>query len=188
MLGYSELRKGVRIVYKNQPHEIIEAQAVFKGRGTSVLQVRLRNLITGAIFPESFRGTDILEEAELSRMTAKFIFSNKGKYVFSEADNPSKRFELSEDQVGYIGKFLKSNQEVEALIFKEEIINISIPIKITLRVEQAPPGIKGDRAQSGNKVVILETGAEMSVPLFVQQDDIIEINTEKGEYVRRLAK
>jgi len=185
-MNYSELRKGSRIIYNNQPHEIIESSTMFKARGSSVLQVRLKNLITGAVIPQTFRGSDSFEEAELSKLKAVFIYSNKNKYVFSEKDNPSKRFELTKDQVGNIGKFLKSNQGVEALIFKDEIISVSLPVKITLKVEQAPPGIKGDRSQSGNKLVVLETGAEMNVPLFVKQDDMIEINTEKEEYVRRI--
>ncbi|MBU2545096.1 elongation factor P [Patescibacteria group bacterium] len=185
---YSELRKGSRIIYNSQPYEIVEASAMFKARGSSVLQARLKNLITGNIIPQTFRGSDSFEEAELSKLKAKFVYSHKDKYVFSESDNSSKRFELSKDQIGDIAKFLKSNQEVEALIFNEEIINISLPVKISLKVSQAPPGTKGDRAQSGNKLVTLETGAEINAPLFIQQDDIIEINTEKSEYVRRIEK
>ncbi len=188
MLNYSELRRGVRIVYKNQPHELIEASSMFKGRGSSVLQVKLKNLITGAIIPETFRGTDSFKEAEISKLKAKFIYSNKGKYVFCEANNSSQRFELSEEQIGDIAGYLKEGLELEALLFENKIINISLPIKVILKVDQAPPGVKGDRSQSGNKTVVLETGAEILVPLFVEQDDLIEINTEKGEYVRRVNK
>lgn len=185
---YSELKKGSRIIYNDQPYELIEASAMFKGRGSSVLQVKLKSLITGNIIPQTFRGSDSFEEAELLKLKAKFVYSHKDKYIFSELDNPSKRFDLSEGQIGNIAKFLKTNQEVEALIFNEEIINISMPVKVNLKVNQAPPGTKGDRAQSGNKLVTLETGVEINVPLFVEQDDIIEVNTEKSEYVRRIEK
>lgn len=188
LIPYPELRKGTRIIYNNQPYEIIEASTMFKARGSSVLQARLKNLITGNMISQTFKGSDSFEEAELLKLKAKFIYSHKDKYIFSESNNPSKRFELSKEQIGDMDKFLRSNQEVEALIFGEKIINISLPIKINLKVAQAPPGTKGDRAQSGNKLVTLETGAEINVPLFIQQDDIIEVNTEKSEYVRRIEK
>ncbi len=187
MINYSEIKKGTRILYKNQPHEIIEAASVFKGRGHSTLQVKLKNLITGAIISESFHPSDSFEEAEISKLTAKFLYVHRDKYVFCK-DNPSDRFELTKDQLGSIIKFLKPNQEVEAIIFNNKIVNIFLPVKITLKVEQAPPGVKGDRAQSGNKLVVLETGTEINVPLFVKQGEIIEINTETEEYVRRIAK
>jgi len=183
MISYSEIEKGIRIIYKNQPHEITEAASVFKGRGRSTLQAKLKNLITGAVLSESFHPSDSFEEAEIEKQTVKFLYSHRDQYVFCK-NNPSDRFEL--DNLGPITKFLKPNQEVEAIIFNNKIVSISLPIKITLKVEQAPPGVKGDRAQSGNKLITLETGAEINVPLFVQQGDIIEINTETGEYTRRL--
>lgn len=187
MVSYSELKRGTRILYKNQPHEIIEASSVFKGRGHSTLQVKLKNLITGSIISESFHPSDNFEQVDIIKLTAKFLYSHRYKYVFCK-DNSSDRFELKKDQLGSIAKFLKPNQKVEVIIFNNEIVNISLPVKITLKVEQAPPGVKGDRAQSGNKLVTLETEAEINVPLFVEQGDIIEINTETGEYVRRIAK
>ena len=188
MLNYSELKKGTRIIYKGAPYEIVEASAMFKARGSSSLQVKIKNLITGNIVADTFHSSDSFEEADLSKLKAKFIYHNKGKFIFSEADNPQERFELDESQLANISKFLKEGETVEAIIFKDEIINISLPVKIELKVDQSPPGVKGNRAQSGNKVVTLETGAELNVPLFIAEGDIIEINTEKGEYVRRIEK
>ncbi len=118
----------------------------------------------------------------------KFIYSHKDKFVFSEIENPSKRTELTEEQIGSMAKFLKTNQIVESMAFKEKIIGVSLPIKIELKVIEAPPGIKGNRAQSGNKIVVLETNSEINVPLFIEEGDVIEINTEKNEYVRRIEK
>jgi len=188
MLNYSDLKKGIIIIYKNQPCEIIEASAMFKARGHSTLQAKLKNLITGNIISEKFRPSDNFEEAEIKKKEIKFIYNNKDQFVFSEKDNPSKRFSFKESQLGPIVKLLKPNQIIQGLVFNNKIVNISLPIKISLRVSQAPPGIKGDRAQGGNKIVVLETGAEMSVPLFIKEGDIIEINTDKQEYVRRLKK
>ena len=188
MISYSEIKKGDEIILNNQPHEIIAAVLMFKGRGHSTMQARIKNLITGTIMNDTFHPSDQFEEAELKKIKVKFIYSNKEKCVFSYEKDPSERFELEEKKIGSISKFLKPNQIVDGLIFKEKVINISLPIKIGLKVAQAPPGVKGDRAQGGNKIITLETGAEIAVPLFVEQGDIVEINTEKEEYVRRVEK
>ncbi len=187
-LPYSELKKGARIIIDKQPYEIIEASSMFRGRGHSVLQTKLKNLMSGNIVQKTFHPSDGAEEAEIEKIKAKFIYSHREEYFFSEENNPQNRFSLEENKIGPAVKFLKQNEGVEAIIFKNKIINISLPIKVQLKVKQAAPGIKGDRAQSGNKIVTLETGADIPVPLFIEQGDIIEINTEKGEYVRRIEK
>jgi len=185
-ISYSELQKGVKIILSGQPYEIIEASSMFKARGHSVLQAKLKNLITGEIISQTFHPSDSFKEAEISKIKAKFIYSHQNKFFFSKEDNSSKRFNLTEEQIGSAKKFLKPNQIIEAIIFENKIINISLPVKIHLKVSQAPPGIKGDRSQAGTKTVILETGTEINVPLFIKEGDIIEINTEKEEYVKRI--
>lgn len=91
-----------------------------------------------------------------------------------------------EEQIGNSSEFLKPNQIVLGLVFQGKVINIQLPIKIQLKVTEAPPGIKGDRAQGGTKIVTLETGAKINTPLFIETGDIVEVNTENGEYVRRI--
>ncbi len=185
-LSYSEIEKGSQIILNGQPYQVLETLLMFKGRGHSVLQTKLKNLIDGSVVQKTFHPSDSFEEAKVSKIKAKFIYSHRDKFIFAELENPKNRFELSKEQIGGSAKFLKENLEVEGIIFEDKVINISLPIKIHLKVTQAPPGLKGDRAQSGNKVVTLETGAEISVPLFIETGDIIEINTEKEEYVRRV--
>ena len=187
-ISYSELKKGSQIILNNQPHEIIEASSMFKARGHSVLQTKLKNLITGEVISKTLHPSDSFEETEITKITAKFIYAHLDKFVFSKKDNPSERFELSKEQIGSVIRFLKPDQVVIGIIFKNKIINISLPIKIQLKVKNAPPGIKGDRAQGGTKTIVLETETEINVPLFIKEGDIIEINTEKGEYVRRIEK
>lgn len=186
MLSYSELQRGRIIIVNDQPHEIMEAVNTFKGRGHSYLQMKIKNLVSGAITAKTAQPRDSFEEAEVEEKEAKFIYANRGKFVFSELDNPSKRFELTEEQIGTKASFLKPNEEVTTIIFNDKVINIVIPIKVHLKVTEVPPGVKGDRAQAGNKSVTLETGAKVNVPLFINENDIIEINTESGEYVRRV--
>lgn len=186
MLSYSELNRGMIITINDQPYEIVEAQNTFKGRGHSYLQMKLKNLINGTVIAKTAQPRDSFEEGEIEKQEATFIYNNKGKYVFSEKENPAKRFELEESLIGDAGKFLKSGETVTTVIFKDKIINIIVPIKVNLKVTEVPPGVKGDRAQSGNKSVTIETGVKINVPLFIKEGDIIEINTESGEYVRRI--
>ena len=161
---------------------------MFKGRGHSVLQTKMKNLITGEILSRTFHPSDNFEEAEISKITCKFLYSHRDSYVFSEIDNSSKRFNIEESKIKDSLSFLKPNTEVEGIVFNNEVVNISLPIKINLKIKSAPPGIKGDRAQGGTKMVTLETGSEIAVPLFIEEGDIIEVNTESGEYVRRVEK
>jgi elongation factor P len=186
MLSFPELKTGAKIIFDNQPHEIIEHSLMFKGRGHSTLAVKLRNLLNGNVISQTFHPSDSFEEAEIEKIKARFLYQHREKYIFCEEDNPSFRFELIKEAIGSAAQFLKSNQPVEGIKFKEKIINIALPIKVQLKVVEAPPGVKGERAQAGTKQVTLETGAIANAPLFIETGDTIEINTETGEYVRRV--
>jgi elongation factor P len=186
MLTYSDLKKGIQFILEEEPYEVLEANQMKKAQRRPVFQTKIKNLITGSVFERNFHQGDVFEEAELQRFNAKFLYSHRERYFFTEEKNPSKRFDLGEEQIGLQSKFLKQNQIMEAITFKDKIINIVLPVKVQLKVSEAPPGVKGDRAQGGTKPVILETGAQVAVPLFVEQGDIIEVNTETGEYVKRV--
>lgn len=186
MLTYSDLKKGVQFILEGQPYEVLEANQMKKAQRRPVYQTKIRNLITGSVFERNFHQGDVFDEAELEKYNAKFLYSHRGKYFFTEERDPSKRFELSEDQIGPKAKFMKQNQIVEAVTFEGKIINITVPIKVELKITEAPPGIRGDRAQGGTKTAVLETGAEIQVPLFIEQGDVIEVNTDTNEYVRRV--
>lgn len=185
MLTHTDLKKGVKIILGNEPYEILEARPLKKAQRRPVIQAKIRNLVTGNVFDRNFHQGDTFEEAELSKFKAKFLYSHQERYFFCEENNPSKRFDLGSEKIGVQTKFLKPNQIIEAVLFNEKVINISLPIKIQLKITEAPPGIKGDRAQGGTKIVTLETGAKINAPLFIKAGDIVEINTETGEYVRR---
>lgn len=186
MLTHSDLKKGVRIILNKEPYEILEASPMKKAQRRPVIQSKIKNLITGNVFDRNFHQGDTFEEAELINLKAKFLYSHRERYFFSEDKNPSKRFDLSSEQLRTQAKFLKPNLMVEALIFDEKVINVSLPIKIQLKVTEAPPGIKGDRAQGGTKIITLETGAKINAPLFIKEGDIVEINTETEQYSKRV--
>ena len=186
MLSHNDLKKGVRFILENQPYEVLDSSFTFKGRGSSTVQAKVKNLITGNVLTRTFHQGEEFEEAEIEKIKVKFLYSHRDKFFFCRENEPSTRFELPKEVIGDSFIYLKPNEIVEGIQFKNKIINISLPIKVQLKVKEAPPGVKGDRAQGGTKTVTLETGATINVPLFIETGDIIEINTEKGEYVRRI--
>lgn len=186
MLTHTDLKRGVRIILDKEPYEVLTANPMKKAQRRPVIQSKIKNLITGNVFDRNFHQGDTFEEAELTNIKAKFLYSHRERYFFCEEKNPANRFDLSAEQIGTPAKFLKPNLPVEALIFENKVINISLPIKIQLKVTEAPPGIKGDRAQGGTKIVTLETGAKINVPLFIKENDVVELNTQTEQYTRRV--
>lgn len=186
MLSHTDLKKGTQFILQGQPCEVLESSLNFRGRGSSVMQTKIKNLISGNITPQTFRQADTFEEAEITKIALEFVYANRGKFVFAKASNKSKRIELSEAQIGEGTKFLKANQEVVGLNFQGRIINVVLPVKVELKVTEAPPGIKAGRAEAGTKQVTLESGAKINAPLFIKQGDIVEVNTDTVEYVRRV--
>ncbi|MEK7664924.1 MAG: elongation factor P [Patescibacteria group bacterium] len=186
MLTHTDLKKGVQFIFEGQPWEVLEAQAMKMAQRRPVIQSKIRNLIDGRAQERNFQQGDIFEEASLEKKEIKFLYQNKGQYFFCEKNDPSKRFSFTESQIGVQAKYLKPNEFVTGIVFEEKIINFSLPIKVQLKVKESAPGVKGDRAQGGTKEAILESGVAIQVPLFVEEGDIIEINTETCEYVRRV--
>lgn len=188
MLSYTELKPGRAIIVDGQPYEVVDYSFSKMQRQKGVVQSKIRNLINGKILSRSIHSNESFEEAEINKVDVKYLYNHRGEYWFSELDDPSKRFSLTEDIIGETGRFLKGNAVVTAIIFKEDIININLPIKMDLKVKSAPPSDKGDTATGGRKPVILETDAKVNVPLFVNTGDVIRVNTESGEYVERVEK
>lgn len=188
MLSYNELKPGIFISMDNEPFEIVEYDFLRMQQRKPVAQVKMRSLITGNTRQETFHQSDKIEEADISYKKIKFLYANRGEYWFCEENNPKERFSFKAEQLGLKVNFLKPNILVDAMLFNEEIINVKLPIKMELEVVEAPPGVKGDTAQGGSKQAKLESGAYVNVPLFVNQGDIIKINTETGEYTERVNK
>lgn len=186
VITFQEIEVGTKIIINKEPFEIIKAKHLFKGRGQAVLQVKLKNLKTENIISKTFHPSDKFEEAEITEVDLKFIFKHREKVCFSIPNEPSKRFFLKIENLGEKANFLKENMILKGLFFREELINVILPIKVQLKVISAPPGVKGQRETPGTKQVVLETGARINTPLFIKSGDIIEVNTETGEYVRRI--
>ena len=152
-----------------------------------VNQTKLRHIISGSVISHSFQQSDKLQEAEIEDKPAVFVFNDtrKDEWIFHDAKDKSKRFSVSEETIGDPARFLKPNTEVMTKSFQGKLFQVMPPIKMDLKVTEAPPSIRGNTAQGGTKIVTLETGATVDAPLFVEVGDMIRINTTTGEYVER---
>ena len=188
MLSINDLKNGILIKIDQDPYVVVSVKHLHMGRGGASIQTKIRNLKTGQVYERNFKPADEFEEAEVERTKSRFLYESRGQYWFDEISNPKNRFFLKSDEITESAQFLKPNLEVLAIKFSGEIINIELPIKADYKVIEAPPAIRGDTAQGGTKVVIIEGNAKISVPLFINEGDVIRINTQTGEYVERIEK
>ena len=188
MINYNELKPGTIFILDGNPYVVLDYSFLRMQQRKPVAQTKIKNLITGKIIDRTFYSSDSFEEADIQKEKVKFIYAHRDKFVFCYENNPQKRFELSDEQIGDNAKFLKPDTTIEAMIFDGKIFNIVLPIKMDFKVIEAPPAIKGNTASGGNKVATIETGAKINVPLFIETEDIIRVNTQTGEYGERIEK
>lgn len=188
MLSYNELKPGTVFKFEGQIYEVLEYEFLRMQATKPVAKTKIKNLATGQVVSKNFHSYETFEEIEVEKQPLTYLYNHRGEYWFCEKGNPKNRFQLNEAQIGEQAKFMKPNSDVMALKTEGKILSIKIPIKVDLKVKEAPPGFKGDTAQGGNKLVTLETGAQISVPLFINAGDIVRVNTENGTYVERVTK
>ena len=186
MLAYNDIKPGVAVLVEGEPYVCTWNNIMKKQQRRPVNQTKLRHIIKGNSIEYSFQQSDKLEEAEIETRPAVFIYERNGEWFFHDTKDKSKRFSVTDEQMGGNGKFLKGNTEVETLWFNERLFRVKLPIKVELKVTEAPPDVRGGTIQGGSKIVELETGASIDVPMFVKLGDVIRVNTETGEYVDRV--
>ncbi len=192
MLSYNEVKERGYIIVDGDPYEVISTHVFRKQQRKPVNQTKLRNLITGGIKNHTFHSADNVEPAEIERKKIKFLYKKDNKqqntteYWFCQIDNAADRFSLDQAMIGSSAVYIKSNSEVDALLFDEKIIGVTVPVKVELKVVEAPPAVKGNTSGGATKQVVLETGAVVNVPIFITEGEILRINTETGEYVERV--
>ena len=184
MLNITEIKTGKKIIYNNEPYIVLEYQHSKIGRGGAVMRTKMKNLLSGAIIDYAYQGADKIEEAEISKSHAQYLYHDGDEYLFMDTESYD-QFSLSKAVLSGATNYLIEGMEVSVLNWNSHPINVEIPVKVTLTVTDAPPGIKGDSVSSGDKVVTLETGLQVTTPLFVKTGDKLLINTEKGTYVSR---
>ena len=186
MLEYSEITERKYIILDGEPWEVIDSHVFRKQQRKPVNATKLRNLITGRVTERSFHVSEKVEEAEIDKKPVKYLYTNKGEFWFCDEKDPSKRFQLEETIIGSGAKFLKPNIILDVMLFGEKIIGVKLPIKMDLKVIEANPAVKGNTAQGASKMVKLETGVEIQVPMFIKEGDVLRVNTETGEYADRI--
>lgn len=187
MLNYNDVKPGVAVLVEGEPYVCTWNNIMQKQQRRPVNQTKLRHLIRGNVIEYSFQQSDKMQEAEIEQKPAVFVFRDerKGAWVFYDAKNKSERFTAADDILGDAGRFLKPGTEVATETFEGKMFRIKLPIKVDLTVKEAPPAVRGNTVQGGSKFVTLETGAQITVPMFINEGDVLRINTETGEYVER---
>ena len=182
----NSIRAGIILLYNGEPYQVQTANFVRMQQRKPVMQTKLRHLVTGKVLEYSFKPGESVEEAGLEKQKANYLYSDATNAYFMDQEN-YEQFGIALSTVGSGALLLKEGIEVTALIFNEKPISVELPKKIDLAVTSAPPAIKGDSAQGRvMKTVTVETGATLQTPLFVNEGDVIRINTETGEYVERV--
>ena len=185
MLSLNEIKIGRVLQINNEPFIAIKADHHKMGRGGAVLKTKLKNLLNGNVIEKTWQGNDKATEADIARRPANFLYRDNQEAYFMDNEN-YEQFSLPLDQLGSKEKFLKEETIVSVLYFANKPVAIDLPIKIELKVISAPPGVKGNSAGNVMKTVELETGLNIQAPMFVNQGDIIRVNTDTGEYAERV--
>lgn len=188
ILSYNEILAKKVIIFNDEPYLVIDHHVFRKQQRKPVNITKLKSLISGRVVENTFHVNETAPEAELEKKQITFIYENKGEYWFHESGKPSERFALTAEVIGDQGRFLKPKSEVDAILFNEKVIGVNIPIKVELKVTEAMPAVKGNTSSSAQKEVTLETGTTLMVPMFINEGDIVSINTESGQYSERVEK
>ncbi|MEY2665173.1 MAG: hypothetical protein RLZZ480_278 [Candidatus Parcubacteria bacterium] len=188
VLSYNEITLKKVILHEGEPYLVVASHVFRKQQRKPVNITKLKGLKSGRVLEVTFHQNETVEEADMETRAVTFIYRKPGEYWFHIAGKPAERFALSEDLVGDQGRFLKERTDMDALVFDDEVIGLKIPIKMELKVKEAMGAVKGNTSSGALKEVVLETGATIMVPMFINTGDIISINTETGDYSERVEK
>ncbi len=185
MLESGDLRKGTKLEIDGEPYTIVQFEFVKPGKGQALYKCKLKNMITGAQFDRTFRSGEKFNEANLEEAEMEYLYHDGEQYCFMNTSTYEQEF-LSENQVGEVKNLLKENTVCNMLLFDEKPIEMTLPNFIDLRITQADPWVKGDTASGSTKPAILETGYEVQVPPFIEEGEMVRIDTRTGAYVERV--
>jgi len=184
MLSIAQLKPGVAIVVDGAPHLVTKFVFSKQARGAGVAKTTLKNLLTGGSIQKTFQGNDKIEPADLGYSKAQYLYASGEDHTFMDL-NTYDQFNLSADDLGDAPKYLIEGNEVDIHNFEGRPIAVKLKPKVELKVVSTEPGVKGDTASGGTKPATLETGLVVTVPLFINEGDVLRINTETGDYVER---
>lgn len=188
IIDYNEITPKKCIVLNGEPYEVLSSHVAQKQKRRPTNQTKLRHLISGRVVEQTFQQSDRAEEADIESKEIKYLYTAKAESWFCDPKNPSDRYALKTELLDGKEGFLKANTLVTAMIFDDNVIGIRLPIKVDLLVTEAPPAVRGNTVSGGSNTVTLETGATISVPMFIHEGDLIRVNTETGTYAERVDK
>ncbi|MFZ5478763.1 MAG: elongation factor P [Myxococcota bacterium] len=182
----SEFRNGLKIQVEGNPYQIVYFQFVKPGKGTAFTRTKLKNLLTGAVIERTFRTGDVVDEAPVEEQPMQYLYAQGEVYTFMNTET-YEQVELQATLLGDDVKFLKENLEVYVLFYNGRAVSITLPNFIESKVVWAEPAVKGDTANNLTKMARIETGAELRVPIFIKEGDLLKVDTrEGGAYVSRI--
>jgi len=184
MISVSDLRNGMTVEYENNIYQVLEYQHVKSARSAAFVRLKLRNIRNGSIADLTLSPTDKLRPARIDKVTMQYLYSTGDFYVFMNNDT-YEQIEIATSNLENEVKFLYEGLQVTIIMYNGEIIGIELPEKITMRVVECEPAVKGDTATNATKQAVTETGLKVQVPLFIEQDDAIIVSYPDGKYVSR---
>ena len=183
-LSITDLKKGALVQLEGKPFRVVEYAQKVMGRGGSIVNVRLKNLVDGSVIPKTFKGSDKLDEAEVSNRKVQYLYNDGSTYFFMD-DATFEQFELPADMVEDAAPFMKEGSEVNLQFFGEKVINVELPNNLFLEVTYTENVVKGDTTSSVLKDATLETGLVVKVPAFIKVGDVVKVDTRTGDYLER---
>ena len=184
MISAGDFRNGITFELDGNVVQVIEFQHVQPGKGAAFVRTKYKNVITGAVVERSFNPTDKYPTAYIERKDMQYLYSDGDLYYFMDMETYEQQ-PIDSSKLGPAFQFVKENMEVKVLSYKGNVFGVEPPNFVELEVTETDPGFKGDTATNATKPATLETGAEIKVPLFINQGDMIRIDTRTGEYMER---
>lgn len=184
MISAGDFRNGITFEMDGNVVQVIEFQHVKPGKGAAFVRTKYKNVITGAVVERSFNPTDKYPTAYIERKDMQYLYEDGGLYYFMDMET-YEQLPIDGKKLGDAFRFVKENMEVKVLSYKGNVFGVEPPNFVELEVTETDPGFKGDTATNATKPATLETGAEIKVPLFINQGDMIRIDTRTGEYMER---
>lgn len=184
MVSAGDFRNGLTIEIDNTVYQVMEFQHVKPGKGAAFVRTKLRNIVNGGITEKTFRPTEKFPQAHIDRSDMQYLYSDADLYYFMNVEN-YEQISMTKDDVGDALEFVKENEMVKMLSYNGQVFAIEPPLFVELVITETEPGFKGDTATGASKPAVVETGATVYVPLFVEQGDKIQIDTRTGEYMKR---
>ena len=180
----TDLKKGTVVQIDGKPYRVIEYGQKVMGRGGSIVNVRLKNLLDGSVIPKTFKGADKIERAEVSTKSVQYLYNDGANYFFMDPEN-FEQFELTADVVDTASDYLKEGDNLSLQFFDGKVINVELPKNLFLEVTYAEEVTRGDTSGPVQKDATLETGLKIRVPAFIKTGDIVSVDTETGAYRER---